>query len=192
MSTPPPVGHITKVFAVQDCKISPLTADPATGSPTYGTAIDVPGIQTVAISGDMDTKTLTGDNKTLDSVSTLTGVTVKIENAKISLDVLAALFGGEVTDDTTGDTAIASWDLLGSSTPQYFKLECKTPSNGADPVGGDVHFVLHKVSLSAFPDLGNANEDYATTGFSGAALPLLSNDKWISVVINATATTIAA
>lgn len=187
-----PVSHITKVFAVQDCKISPLLTDPASGSPTYDDPIDVPGIQTVAISGDMDTKTLTGDNKTLDSVSSLTGVTVKIENAKVSLDVLAALFGGDVADTGDAGTAVATWDLLGSSTPKYFKLECATPSNGSDAVGGDVHFVLHKVSLSAFPDLGNANEDYATTGFSGAALPLLSNDKWISVVINATATPIAS
>lgn len=180
------MSHVTKVFAVQDCKISPLTADPAGGSATYGTAIDVPGIKTMEISGDMETKELRGDNTLLDSISKLTNVKVKITNAKLSLDVLAALYGGTVVDVSTG-TISAEWDLTNNSTALPFKLEGASPSNGADVIGGDVHFILHKCSASSFPDLGFAEEDYRVTGFEAAAVPLLANGKWLTAHLNAVA-----
>lgn len=184
------MSHVTKVFAVKDCAISPLTADPAGGSATYGTKIDVPGIKTMEISGDMATKELRGDNGLLDSISVLQNVKVKITNAKLSLDVLAALFGGAVVDVSTG-TITAEWDLTNTSAPAPFKLEGASPSNGADVVGGDVHFILHKCTASAFPDLGFAEEDYRPTGFEAAAVPLLSTGKWVTAHLNAIAVPIA-
>jgi len=185
----PAMSHVTKLFAVKDCKISPLTADPSGGTATYGTSIDVPGIKTLAISGDMDTKSLRGDNGLLDSVSTLTNVSVKAEHAKMSLDVLAAVLGGTVVDVSTG-TITATWDLTNTSAPQYFKIEAATPTNGSDTIGGDVHFTLWKCSLSAFPDLGFAEEDYLIPSLEAQSLPLLATGKWMTVVLNQTAASI--
>jgi hypothetical protein len=187
-----PLSPVTKLYSVQDAKIAALTADPATGSPTYGALIDVPGIQTMEISGDIETKTLRGDNVKLDSNSTLTNIQVKVDHAKLSLDVLVAILGGTVTASGTTPAQKSVWDLTSlSATLPPFKLEGVTPSGGVDQVGGDMHWTLHKLVLTAFPDLGFAQEDYRIVSFTADASPLISTGKWISGTINETAAAVA-
>ncbi|MGQ4351987.1 phage tail protein [Streptomyces drozdowiczii] len=186
-----PIQRFTKMYGIQDAKISPMLTDPASGTPTYGTPIDVPGIKTYEISGEVEVKTLRGDNKKLDSFSALTNVQVSITHAKMSLDVLAAIIGGTVTDSGTTPAQKTKWGLTGSgATFPAFKLEGVTPPNGTDIIGGDVHVVMHKLTCSAFPDLGFAEEDYRIASFTADASPLISTDEWMDVVINETAVAI--
>ena len=187
-----PFSRVTKLYSVQDAKIAALTADPAGGSATYGTLIDVPGIQEMSISGDVEVKTLRGDNTKLASNASITNIQVSVTHAKLSLDVLSAIIGGTVTDAGTGSAETSTWDLLGTNaTLPPFKLEGVTPPNGVDIVGGDLHWVLHKLTLSSFPDLGFANEDFRVVSFTADADPLLASGKWISAVLNETAAAIA-
>lgn len=185
------ISHVTKVFAVTDCKARPLTTDPAGGSPTYGVAVDVPGIKKVSITGSVESKTLRGDNSVLDSDSTLTEVKVAIEYAKLSLDFMSLLLGGAVTDAGSGSAETASWDLTGGigattpSKPKAFLLEAVSAS--ADTPGGNVGFCLWKVTLSSFPEMGLAEEDYQTHTMEGNAVPLISNGKWITPTLYETA-----
>lgn len=185
-----PLSHSTKVFAVTDCKIYPITADPEGGTTTYGAAVDVPGIKSVAITGSIESKTLRGDNRLLDSDAVLGGVEVAIEHGKLSLDVLSVMLGGAVVDDGTTPSETATWGLTDASKPMPFKLEAKSAS--ADPIAGDVHFVLYKVALASFPEMGLAEEDYRTHSVSGAAMPRLSDGKWIDTVIHETAADLSA
>lgn len=186
------LSHVSLVFATEDCKIAKLTADPAGGSPTYGTSIDVPGIKSVKISGDIDTKELRGDNTLLSKLSKLTNIQAEVENAKMSLDVLPVILGGATTDSGTTPNQVATYDLLGSSNMNYFKLEAKTPTGGVDTITGDAHFILHKLMLSDFPDLGTDEEDFAPTGFTADAAPLAgTSNKWLSIVLNETAAAIS-
>ena len=187
-----PTQRFTKVYGVQDAKIAPLTADPAGGSPTYGSLIDVPGIKSFEISGDVEVKQLRGDNTKLASNSAISNIQVAVTHAKVSLDVLVAILGGDVTDSGTGTTETARWDLKGATaTMPSFKLEGVTPENGTDLIGGDFHVILHKLTLAGFPDLGFAEEDYRIASFTADADPLLSTDDWISIVLNETAVGIA-
>ncbi|MFD4572100.1 phage tail protein [Streptomyces sp. NPDC058417] len=186
-----PISRATKVYAIQDAKISALTADPSGGSPTYGTPIDVPGIKSIEVSGDIETKSLRGDNTLLASNSSVSNIQASVSHAKISLDVLVAIVGGTVTDSGTGSTEVSAWDLTGTNaTLPPFKLEGVTPAGGVDLVGGDLHVVLHKLTLASFPDLGFAEEDYRIASFTANAEPLLSNGKWLSLLLNETATAI--
>ncbi|MGQ5576074.1 phage tail protein [Streptomyces sp. ECR3.8] len=182
-----PISRVTKLYAVEDAKIAPLLADPEGGEPSYGAGIDVPGIKSMEISGDVEVKELRGDNRLLDSDSSLTNVTVAFPHAKLSLDVLAALLGGDVTDGGTTPAQSSTWDLNSDAKPLPFKLVGKTPTGGADQIGGDVHFTLWKCVLSSFPGLGLAEEDYRTIENEARAVPLISTGKWISVQINETA-----
>jgi hypothetical protein len=184
------VTHVSKIYAVEDCKIAKLTGDSG-ASATYAAIIDVPGIKTVEIAGNIDTKELRGDNQLLDSNSTLTNITVNITHAKISLDVLPVILGGTTADSGSTPNQVATFDRLGTDTFDYFKLEAKTPTNGADPTGGDIHFILHKLMISSFPDMGHAEEDYRIVGFTATASPLVSTSKWITVKINETAAAIS-
>jgi hypothetical protein len=187
-----PISRVTKLYSVQDAKIAALLTDPAGGSATYGTIIDVPGIQTMEISGDIETKQLRGDNVKLASNSTISNIQVKVDHAKLSLDVLAAILGGTVTDSGTTPAQKSIWDLTATNaTLPPFKLEGVTPPNGVDIVGGDLHWILHKLTLSAFPDLGFSQEDYRVVSFTADADPLLATgNKWISGVLNETAAAI--
>lgn len=186
-----PIQRFTKVYGIKDAKLAPLTADPAASTPTYGALIDVPGIKSFEISGDVEVKTLRGDNTKLASNSSLTNVQVAVTHAKVSLDVLAKILGGAVTDSGTGTAETTRWDLKGATaTFPPFKLEGVTPENGVDLIGGDFHVVLHKLTLSTFPDLGFAEEDYRIASFTADADPLISTDDWISLVLNETAAAI--
>lgn len=186
-----PLQRFTRVYGIKDAKISPLLTDPAAGSPTYGAAIDVPGIKTYEISGEIEVKTLRGDNQKLATNSAVTNIQVSVTHAKLSLDVLTAILGGIVTDSGTTPAQKSVWDLSGSTaTMPPFKLEGVTPPNGIDLIGGDMHVVMHKLTLSAFPDLGFAEEDYRIASFTADADPLLSNDKWLSIALNETAAAI--
>jgi hypothetical protein len=186
-----PISRVTKLYAVQDAKIAPLTTDPADGTPTYGALVDVPGIKSVEISGDVEVKELRGDNTLLDSDSTISNVTVSFPHAKLSLDVLKALMSSTVTDAGTTPSQTSTWEMDSTVKPAPFKLEAVTPVSGGDLIGGDVHFTLHKCILSSFPGLGLAEEDYRTIETEARAVPLISTGKWITVRINETATAIA-
>jgi len=187
-----PLQRFTRVYGIQDAKISALTADPAGGTPTYGTPIDVPGIKTFEISGDVEVKKLRGDNTQLATNAAITNIQVSVSHAKLSMDVLAAIVGGAVTDSGTTPTQKTQWDLSADDANlPPFKLEGVTPPNGVDIVGGDHHVVLHKLTLSAFPDMGFAEEDYRIVSFTADADPLQSNGLWISTVLNETAAAIA-
>jgi hypothetical protein len=188
-----PISHTTKVFAVTDSKIAKVLTDPAGGSATYATSIDVPGIKSIKLGGDIETKSLRGDNTLLDSDSVLTNVTAEVENAKLSLDVIAAMFGQTVVDSGTTPNQIAALDIIGGSfanpaKPAPFKLSGISAS--ADVITGNVLIVLHKCVISGFPEFGLAEEDYQTVSFKVNAMPLLANGKWLSVSAYETATTI--
>jgi hypothetical protein len=180
-----PLSHVSKIYAVTDCKIAKLTADPAGGTATYATAVDLPGVKSLAISGSIENKTLRGDNTLLDSDSTLTEVTGTIEHAKISLDVLAAQLGLTVADAGTTPNQTSTLDMTNTAKPAAFKVTAISATS--DSVGGNVLYTLHKCILSGFPDLGLAEEDYQGFSFEFQCVPLLANGKWLTLSLNETA-----
>lgn len=190
-----PLSHVTKLYAVKDCKIYKMLTDPAGGTSTYSTATDVPGIKAIGpLTQAMNPKYLKGDNTLLDADVTLSEPwTGKIVGAKVSLDVEAVLTGGTITDTGTTPNQISTIVQSGGtatspSIPNYFKLEAVGASQ--DIVAGDVHLVLWKVKIISANFLGFADEDYVMYDFDIAAVPRLSDGQWYSRVINETAVAI--
>lgn len=187
-----PISHSTKVYAVADCKVYALLTDPAGGAATYGTGVDVPGIKTMEIGGDINSVDLRGDNGPLDQASTLGSVTVKVDHAKVSLDVLAVILGSTSADTGTTPNQVATATIAGGQTLGYFKIEGKTPTGGGDTPLGDVHYTLHKCILTSFPDLGFAEEDYRLVSFTAVAVPTnATGAKILTTTLNETAAAIA-
>lgn len=182
MPTPTP-NNTTYVFGAADAKIAKLLTDPAAGSATYATAIDVPGIKSIEITGSSDTKELRGDNKLIASVSTLQTVEVKITCAKWDAALWALFTGATLTNDAiTGDATVS----LGSgNTGSYFKLTAV--SVGASGAGSNVKIVLPKLLVTDLPPLSFAEEDFATAEITATALPLESNGQWLEWGYNSTA-----
>jgi hypothetical protein len=186
MTQPTPVADqgITKVYAVQHCQIASVLTDAVSALATYGEWFDVPGIKSLALTGDMDTKQLRGDNRLIDQQSIITGLTAAIENAKLSLMNLAVMLGGTVTDRTASATVPYTgqgWALPGSAFPLSFGL--RAVSAAADAPGGAVAFVLSKCSLSSFPEIGAAEEDYQTVSAEMNVNPPTGTSPWVDIVI---------
>lgn len=183
-----PLSHVSKVFAVTDAKIAFLTSDLPGATPVYGTSLDIPGVQSFKISGNVDNKVLRGDNAPLDSDTVMQDMEVEVSNAKLSLDVLAGLLGLTTTDSGTTPAQIASMAMTGVVPIKFGRFKLSGVSASADPVAGNVSIILAKCVLSKFPDLGFAEEDYQMATWSARCFPTLgTGQKWLDIAINETA-----
>jgi len=184
------LSKITKVFAAKDAKIYPLTADPSGGSPTYGAGVDVPGLKTVAITGTVNTVSLRGDNRLLDSNSTLGDVSVTLTFARMSQEILSAVTDAAAAASGTTPNEVSSWTLLGDTELAYVGLTAQAVA--ADTIGGDVTFSVYKMVPSSFPEMGLEEEDYKTSSLEFNAVPLLSTGQWVGNAIRETSAALAA
>lgn len=184
VATPIAAQGITKVYAVQHCQIAAVLTDAVGAAITYSEWFDVPGIQSLKLAGKMDTKQLRGDNRLIDQQSIITGLTAKFENAKLSLQNLAVMLGGTVGTRTAGATSAyagTGWSLLSSAFPLSFGMRCV--SAASDAPGGAVAFVMSKCSLSGFPEIGAAEEDYHTVAGEVNVNPPTGTTPWLDVII---------
>jgi hypothetical protein len=182
-----PLVHFSKVFAVEDGKFKKITADPSGGTTTFASSIDVPGIKSVKIEGDVEIKRLRGDNTLLDVMAILQNVKPTFNWAKEQLDMRAAMVGGTVTDSGTTPNQVAKWALDRTGQMSPFQFEAKTPTSGVDFIGGDAVILLYKCIAAGFPPLGLPEEDYHLTELACEAFPRLSDGKWIDVSFRETA-----
>ncbi len=186
-----PLQHFTKVFAVTDAKLAQVTADAPGAATAYAASIDLPGIKSFKVTGTVDTKQLRGDNVVLDADSVLTELKVAVEHAKLSIDALAAMGIGAVTDTGTTPAQRAALSMTGPQGVAPFRarpFKLSAVSATADPVNGNVDYVLSKCVLSKFPDLGLAEEDYQTASFEVSTFPCLGTGfKWFDLGLNETA-----
>lgn len=181
------ISHVTKTYGVSDAKLALVTAD-ATGGITYGSAIDVPGIKSVTLTGEVRNVELRGDNGLLDSDSVLASIGCTFTCAKLDLDLIAAILGGSVADSGSGSTEVATYSRVQTDSFAYFGFLAKTPTNGGDLVGGDVWLKLPKCKLKNFPSFGFSEEDYTIPSFEVTAVqPIASAGKWLQWIINETA-----
>lgn len=184
VATPIAQQGITKVYAVQHCQIATVLTDVVGAAITYGEWFDVPGIKSLALTGGMDTKQLRGDNRLIDQQSIITDLSAKIENAKLSLQNLAVMLGGTVSARTAGTTGAYTgqgWGLLSSAFPLSFGM--RAVSAAGDAPGGAVAFVMSKCSLSSFPEIGAAEEDYQTVSAEMNVNPPNGTSVWLDVIV---------
>lgn len=91
------------VFSVHDMKLYPITdpGDDAT-DPTYGTAVDVPGISEVELSEEITEAILRGDGKVIDTRTVLESLSLSFTYGMLSPSVLAVLDGGTAETGAAG------------------------------------------------------------------------------------------
>lgn len=177
--------HTTKLFGINDAKIAVMTADGA--PPTYGSLVDVPGIKSIQIAGQVKSIDLRGDMSLLESDAVVEGLTVTVNYAYLALDLIAAICGYTVTDSGTGSAEIATMPLISPTFP-YFKLEAKI--NNVSVGLGDAHVLLDKMKIASFPFSGIPEEDYGLGSFQAKAV-LSGNSRYGAIILNETAAAIA-
>lgn len=94
----------TILYDVHDASIYPLTPTDGTTAPSYGAAIDLPGVSQIGLDPQIVEAMLEGDGRIIDQRSKLQGVTFSPVYGYLALAALAAIMGGTVTTGTgTGD-----------------------------------------------------------------------------------------
>ncbi len=181
VATPLASQGITKVYAVQHAQVASLMTDVAGSSPTFGEWFDVPGIKSFEISGDMETKELRGDNRLIDSQSTIKKVTAKFEHAKLSLMILQVMLGGAVPATDTLPYAGMGWQLPVTAFPKPFGM--RVASATQDAPGGAVLFSMTRCSLSKFPEIGAAEDDYKIVSGEINIVPPVGTGDWLAITI---------
>lgn len=155
------LGKESFFYGVADLKIFPITADTAS-TYTLGDGIDIPGVKNFSVEPNIDSKTLSGDEKDMAVVTKIKSFKFSAEHAKLSLDALKALQGGRIT--ATGETQ-QKYSFQDGDKPEYFQLQASV----TDADVGSVTLVLYKCKIESYPVAGKEG-DFSTFSFSGTAV----------------------
>lgn len=158
---------ISGIFGVRDCRIAPITSDVSGAEVVFGSKLDVPGIKSLSTTLNVKNVENRGDEQVLDIEDIVDYIDVKWENAELSLDVLAAINGGDVTSTGTGASEVASYVFAGNTAQSnYFMVSgiAKRGSNDTKEVVMDLYKVKGTLTF------GFVGEGFATCSFTGKGI----------------------
>jgi hypothetical protein len=153
-----PISHETVVFDVHDFKVYTMLSDSASSSPTFGAAIDVPGISDVSLEPNLVTAELAGDARIIARRGRTDRFRVSATYSKIQMDVLACILGGSVSDIGSGPTAETRYELYSPASLPYFKAEFLI--NDVDVGLGTIQFILFKCQLTGGTLLSQSTDNF--------------------------------
>lgn len=162
-----PLNTIPLPYGLRDVKITPYTDAGATT--LAGTSIDLPNSRTFTFSESEDFEELRGDDGLVATRGKGASVAWELEGGGISLEAVAAMFGGVITSTGVTPAQVKTFVKKGTDTRPYFKVEGQAISDS----GGDFHVAIHRCRATG--DLSGEMADGAfwLTGASGVALPSL-------------------
>lgn len=162
-----PLSHSTVVFDVNDAKIYPMLTDTVGASPTYGAAVDVPGIAEVSAEPNLVTAELKGDATVIAKKGRVDRINFSATYGKLSLDALKVLQGG-----VTGDTAStqSTYRLSAPAPLPYFKLEFQVQD--LDLGLGSLIVVLYKCQVTGGTLINTSSDSFNQPSFTGEALAI--------------------
>lgn len=157
------------MFSVHDFKIYPITAlGDASTDPTYGTAVDVPGISEVSIEETITEAQLRGDGRVIDQRSVLESLALSFTYGKLDPDVLAVLDGGTVSTSAGG-----------TETRYIRDMDSLVPAFGfaalvseVDNPGGAAKIYGYRAKLTGGTLFGASDNSYGQPTFDASVIPL--------------------
>jgi len=167
-----PTARETVVYDVHDVKVYPLLSDDG-ASPTYGAAVDVPGIAEISMDPNLVTAELKGDGgKVIAKKGRVDRWNVSATYGKLALNVLSVLLGGDSPTDVTGEVY---WDQSGGVRLPYFKMEAKIED--VDEGLGDLHVILFKCQITGGTLLGSSTDEFGQPSFEAEGIATTSTNK---------------
>jgi hypothetical protein len=148
----------TVLYDVHDFKVYALLTDSASASPTYGAAVDVPGIAEASFEPNLVTAELKGDARIIAKRGRTDRFNLSATYGKLALDVLVVILGGTVTDSGAGSSEEAAWTLVSPAALPSFKVEFKV--DDVDLGLSTVHVVLYKCQLTGGTLLNQSSDNF--------------------------------
>jgi hypothetical protein len=161
------LSHSTVVYDVNDAKVYPMLTDAVGASPTYGAAVDVPGISAVSAEPNLVTAELKGDATVIAKKGRVDRINFSATYGKLAIDAIKVIQGG-----VTGDTAStqATYRIAAPAALPYFKLECQIQD--LDIGIGSLILVLYKCQLTGGTLIDTSTESFNQPSFQGEALAI--------------------
>lgn len=164
----------TVIYDVQDAKVYPLTADAPAG-PTYGTSIDVPGIQQVELAPQYESNQLDGDGREIDTRTRLKAAELTFRYAKLDPEVLAALDGG-TAETVEGPPPVTSYTRAADDRIPYFGFAAEVVE--VDNPEGSAILHVYKCRITDGSLFAGETDDYGTPEFTARAVYLEGGTLW--------------
>ncbi len=158
-------------FDVKDCKVYSVATDPSGGATTFGSAIDVPGIQEVSLEPNFITNELKGDGGVvLAKKGKIDRMNFNCTYSELSLDVLAVILGQTVTAAGTGTAETQTMPIDDTSLP-YFKVaflidDLQTSSDAL----ATVVVTLQKCQLTGGSLISGSTDSFNSPTFTAEAI----------------------
>lgn len=149
------VSHETTVFDVNDAKVYKLLTDVAGASPTYGAAVDVPGIADVSMDPNLVTAELKGDARILAKKGKVDRFNFSCTYGKLAGDVLNVVLG---TTNPINTATKARFRAKSPSKLPYFMLQFKIED--LDEGIGDLHTIMYKCQVTGGTLLGTSSDNF--------------------------------
>lgn len=124
-------------YGLREVKVTPYTD--ATRTTLAGSSIKFPNMQTFTFSETEEFNELRGDDKLVAVHGSGASVEWELEGGGMSMEAMAAIYGGTVTTTGVTPNQIKTWDKLETDIRPYFKVRGRAISDS----GGDVHTVIH-------------------------------------------------
>jgi hypothetical protein len=169
------------IYDVQDAKVYPLTAD-ATGGPTYGAAIDVPGISQVTVSPQYENAQLVGDGREIDTRTRLMAAELSFRYGKLDPEVLAALDGGTAVS-AVGPPVSTSYHREGDDRIPYFGFAAQVVE--VDEADGVALLAVYKARITDGSLFQAESNTYGQPEFTARAVYTEGGVLWTAELISA-------
>lgn len=162
-----PLTHTTVVYDVNDAKVYPMLSDSVGSAPTYGSAVDVPGITEISAEPNLVTAELKGDATVIAKKGRVDRINVSATYGKLSLDALSVILGG-----TKGDTAStqAGYRLASPASLPYFKLEFQVLD--LDIGIGSLSVVLYKCQITGGTLIHTSSDNFNQPSFDAEGIAI--------------------
>jgi hypothetical protein len=133
-----------------------------------GTAVDVPGAQSLDWSVNSDSDELRGDNIAIALVRNPKTVSGTIRVAKINLAAIAAMVGGTITIGSMSPTETKSLEESSAAPARYFQIIGQAASQ--DTNGSAYRVTIYKVLVTGGPNESLTIDEWSTPEFDFEAI----------------------
>lgn len=158
------------LYDIKDCTVYPLVSDVTGASAaTYGTGIDVPGINALSLDPNIISAEIKGDSRVYATKARIDKLTGAITYSELALDVLAVILGGSIVDTGTGSSEIATYNFVSDELP-YFKIEALIEDVTDDLA--EVVIVIPKAKITGSSLVAQTSDNFAQPSFDFAGVGL--------------------
>lgn len=147
---------------LDDLKVYVLTAD------VPGTAVDVPGAQSLEWSVESDSDELRGDNQAIALVRNPKTVSGTVRVARINLAAFAAMTGGTVATAGSGSTLVLSLEESSAAPARYFQIVGQASSQ--DVNASAYRVTIYKALVTGGPNETLTIDEWSTPEFEFEAI----------------------